>query len=951
MTAVNIDDPLYSEQWHFALLGDIETIWSEFTGEGVSVGVYDDGMDTDHVDLDDNYDASLQPDFDDGLNNSIYDGHGTSVGGIIAAENNGIGGVGVAFNATVTSIDFLVDAYIDDFVAEAIEYMSTFDIINQSYGYDPDFSFFQSLAYTYTQGYIETQQQYAAAIAGRGGLGTIMVKAAGNAANNAEAKTYGINGNAQGESSNSVHFNITVGALAEDGFVESYSSYGANLLVSAGAAQVTTDLTGTAGYEAGDYTDEFGGTSAATPVTVGVIALMLEANPELTNVDVQMILAVSAAMTGSSYGSSGAGYEVDAWVTIGDGTWNGGGMTYNPSYGYGAVDVFAAVRMAEVWHFMTDQRLMENQTTVSVQDYPYETISDNSSIDIVFDVTDGIMIDHVYVKVDIAHGSAEDLEIFLITPDGDVIELANDDGSSNAFDLSWVFGVAALRGTDSEGEWTVQINDDSAGSTGTLYEVGLDFVGYDMSNDDVWHFTDDFLDLAAVDGDRDTVGDHDGGDDTINMVAITGDVVATLGLNEAIRVDGTVWATQESDEIYSLLTGDGDDRLTGSAESDAIFAGRGNDFVSGAAGGDILAGFQGDDIIFGEERGGYGAEESAQIFRLFNSVFGRLPGQGGHQNWMNQLLSSSMTLDEVAELFISSPEFEATYGTSTNVEFVTLLFQNVLGRDPADSGLAAWVSVIEDQGVSRAEVVRRISEAAENVALTADDLETFEENSDGTVFAPRIYRLFEAIFGREPNEDGFSAWVQNFENGMTFTQAVTNFMGTAEFESAYDGTDNETFIETLFTNVLGRPPADAGLAAWVNNLETGMTREEVVEFFVDSMEFVLRTGDALFEFMESYGINDTILAGSGENIVAGGLYSDVFVFQAEDEGTTTILDWEEWDTLRFSEFGYGAAGDAIANMTQSGDDVVFEDQGTVITFQDTELEDILASQISTETLI
>ncbi|EBA02110.1 hypothetical protein RB2150_00355 [Rhodobacterales bacterium HTCC2150] len=37
-------DPLYVNQWHFPLLGDIETIWDEFTGAGVKVAVYDDGV-------------------------------------------------------------------------------------------------------------------------------------------------------------------------------------------------------------------------------------------------------------------------------------------------------------------------------------------------------------------------------------------------------------------------------------------------------------------------------------------------------------------------------------------------------------------------------------------------------------------------------------------------------------------------------------------------------------------------------------------------------------------------------------------------------------------------------------------------------------------------------------------------------------------------------------------
>ena len=44
-----------------------------------------------------------------------------------------------------------------------------------------------------------------------------------------------------------------------------------------------------------DYTSRFNGTSAAAPIVTGVIALMLEANPNLTYRDVQEILVRSAA--------------------------------------------------------------------------------------------------------------------------------------------------------------------------------------------------------------------------------------------------------------------------------------------------------------------------------------------------------------------------------------------------------------------------------------------------------------------------------------------------------------------------------------------------------------------------------------------------------------------------------------------------------------------------------
>lgn len=97
-------DPLYASQWHFALLGDIETIWDEYTGAGVHVGVYDQGIDLTHEDLAANYDASRHV-VDGSLNPIVGDAtgpHGTAVAGLIGADNNAVGGVGVAFDTSIT---------------------------------------------------------------------------------------------------------------------------------------------------------------------------------------------------------------------------------------------------------------------------------------------------------------------------------------------------------------------------------------------------------------------------------------------------------------------------------------------------------------------------------------------------------------------------------------------------------------------------------------------------------------------------------------------------------------------------------------------------------------------------------------------------------------------------------------------------------------------------------
>jgi subtilisin family serine protease len=53
-------DPLYGQQWHLAAIGDIETIWDEYSGAGIHVGVYDSGVELDHPDLAGNYDAGRE---------------------------------------------------------------------------------------------------------------------------------------------------------------------------------------------------------------------------------------------------------------------------------------------------------------------------------------------------------------------------------------------------------------------------------------------------------------------------------------------------------------------------------------------------------------------------------------------------------------------------------------------------------------------------------------------------------------------------------------------------------------------------------------------------------------------------------------------------------------------------------------------------------------------------
>src|SRR5690606_37428256 len=54
------------------------------------------------------------------------------------------------------------------------------------------------------------------------------------------------------------------------------------------------------------------------------------------------------------------------------------------------------------------------------------------------------------------------------------------------------------------------------------------------------------------------------------------------------------------------------------------------------------------------------------------------------------------------------------------LEFVTLLYKNVLGRAPDERGLASWTGNLA-AGMSRAEVVMHFSESREFIRLTRQD--------------------------------------------------------------------------------------------------------------------------------------------------------------------------------------------------------------------------------------
>ncbi len=980
------NDPLYSNQWHFDLIGDVEEVWNEYRGDGVRVVVYDDGIEQSHRDLDANYDTSRHypgisgTGADNGLPNSSSNGHGTSVAGIIAAENNGRGGVGVAFDATLTSVDFLSDVqYLGGSIYyDALRYAANFEIMNNSWGSTPRYLEGSDIG---GSGYGRYQKTAFEDVAqnGRDGLGTIIVKAAGNDANDADNIDLGILGNASGDGKNNLAEFITVAATDRAGDVANYSNWGSSILVAAPAASVTTDRSGSAGYSSGDFTDRFGGTSAATPVVSGVVALLLEANPDLGWRDVQNILSLSASQTGSDFGSSGAEEEVGRWASNGASGWNGGGVSYHSNYGLGMVDAFAAVRFAENWElFSGDAFTSANEMNVSVSySGSSRAIRDGATAELQVHVTQAISIEHIYVTVNYTHSSRDDLTLELLSPSGDSFLLTAREMGDTSFDGDWTYGVTGALGMSSVGNWRLRVTDSQSGDQGSVRDVDLEFRGSAWNNDSTYHFTKDFLEFSASEIDRRRVEDTDGGQDWVNLSGMTGNVRLALIDRGQLEVVNRYWTTFENgDAIEGAVLGGGNDTVIGGNADNIVYGRRGNDHLSGALGSDTLQGDGGADLLEGglgtdvldggrgsdQLFGGSGADvlvgasgddflngdssDAAmdgmlgQIYRVYLATLGRVPDAEGHLGWVNRLQSGALSLADVVSGFVESTEFQARYGSASDPEFVSLLYQNVLDRTPDPTGLQSWLNALGNQEMSREQVVLGFSESTEFQNRT--HLASLNYNAAGYEqrWADDVYRLYQATLDRAPDLVGLQNWCAELLNGTRFDDVIRGFVNSREFQLTYGSTSNDEFVALLYDNVLGRAPDADGLAHWLQLLDAGSaTREFVVRGFSESREFISATAGAFADFMMAQGSHDRLEAGGGTNLLVGGMLADTFVFDGQQIAQSTVFDLETWDRIELSNFGVASGAAAINMLNQVGADVILSGGNTTVSFLNTQISD------------
>ena len=488
------DDPYFKDEWYIRGRGQngakkasdakITPVWEQrdssgnlIRGTGITVGIVDNGVQMDHPDLAANISATYKINFNDGASDDpspgAADNHGTAVAGVAAAVGfNGIGVTGAAPSAKIAPIRLIGGSFTSLDEADAYAYGGSGIRIKSN-------SWSRQTGVNSLQPDDEIVQ---AALATAANAGTVITFSGGN------DLTKEANTNQRGLK-NSI-YTLPIAAVNDQARQCDYSNPGASLIISAPAGgdvyglsssrpqgTSTTDRTGTAGYNIGavniygkpdysnnDYTENFNGTSSATPVVSGVTALLLQANSSLNWRDVKEIYIRSATKNDS-----------------GDSDWaiNGAGFWFNHKYGAGLINASDAVRLAKNWS------KLGTMTSVSVplSSLP-STIRDNNSSGLVkyFDTRalSALRVEHATVTTDITHPSRGELEIQLTSPDGTTSRLAEKHTSYAADPADypdWTFSTVHNWGEDSRGLWKLKIADRVSGNTGTLNSATLKLYG------------------------------------------------------------------------------------------------------------------------------------------------------------------------------------------------------------------------------------------------------------------------------------------------------------------------------------------------------------------------------------------------------------------------------------------------------------------------------------------
>lgn len=158
------------------------------------------------------------------------------------------------------------------------------------------------------------------------------------------------------------------------------------------------------------------------------------------------------------------------------------------------------------------------------------------------------------------------------------------------------------------------------------------------------------------------------------------------------------------------------------------------------------------------------------IARLYLAFFNRMPDAGGLNAWVAQR-RAGVPLSAVANAFAQSSEFLSRYGSLDPTAYVTLVYRNVLGRNPDAVGLSAWVGYLVNGTLNRGSVMLGFTESNE-----------FRSATNAKV---KVIAVYLGMLRRAPDPTGLAGWSAIVQQGRPLSELVAGIIGSAEYRARF----------------------------------------------------------------------------------------------------------------------------------------------------------------------
>ncbi len=227
------------------------------------------------------------------------------------------------------------------------------------------------------------------------------------------------------------------------------------------------------------------------------------------------------------------------------------------------------------------------------------------------------------------------------------------------------------------------------------------------------------------------------------------------------------------------------------------------------------------------------------VIRLYQQCLNRDPDSEGLNYWKNQLLSKVNTGAGLSYSFIFSTEFIAR-NVSDDV-FIDIMYRTFFDRVGDSGGKAYWMDKLAN-GISRLYVLSCFVNSAEfnivcnNYGINRGNIQLTKPADLYPAVTAFTNRFYVMCMGRTADDSGLNYWVNQLITGQSTGADISQgFIFSPEFTSK--NLSNTDFTAVMYRVFFNREPDSGGQAYWVNALQSGKSRYDVLKGFVNSQEF------------------------------------------------------------------------------------------------------------------